>query len=111
MDKTAEGHNMLWIDGDKVGLKVIKIMRSMYGDRLVYPVKDFTPPMIPEYYLVIFTIDGEELDISCEFGDYVLASFSDKADLFVEEIEAELEKNLDSDKIKWFTLDSCSRGK
>lgn len=65
-------------------------MRRMYGDRLVYPVKDLTPPAIPEYYLVIFTIDGEELDISCEFGDYVLASFSDKADVCVKEIETEL---------------------
>ena len=72
MQKTAEGHNMLWIDGDKVGLKVIKIMRNMYGDRLIYPVKDLTPPAIPEYYYVIFSIDGEEMDISYELGDYVL---------------------------------------
>lgn len=48
--------------------------------------------MIPEFYYVIFSIDGEELDISCELGDYVLASFSDKADVFVEEIETELIK-------------------
>lgn len=92
MDKTAKGHNMLWIEGYKVGLEVIRIMRSMYGDKLVYPVKDLTPPMIPEYYYVIFSIDGEELNISCELGDYVLASFSEKADVFVEEIETELIK-------------------
>lgn len=92
MNKTAQRHNMLWINGDKIGLKVIGIMRRMYGDRLIYPVKDFTPPAIPEYYLVIFSIDGEEMDISCEFGDYVLSSFSDRADVFVKEIEAELIK-------------------
>ena len=92
MNKTAAGHNMLWIDGNKVGLEVIKIMRSMYGDKIIYPVIDLTPPMIPEYYYVLFSIDGEELNSSCEFGDYVLASFSDKADVFVEEIENELIK-------------------
>ncbi len=39
-----------------------------------------------------FAIDGEELNISCEFGDYVLAFFTDKADAFVKEIETELIK-------------------
>ena len=92
MQKTATGHNMLWIDGDNIGLEVVKIMRTMYGERLLYPIKDLTPPMIPEYYFVIFSIDGEDMDISCEFGDYVLASYSDKADVFVEEIENELIK-------------------
>lgn len=92
MQKTATGHNMLWIDGDNIGLEVVKIMRTMYGERLLYPIKDLTPPMIPEYYFVIFSIDGEDMDISCEFGDYVLASYSDNADVFVEEIEKELIK-------------------
>lgn len=93
MNKTASGHNMLWIDGDKIGLKVIKLMEKMYGNRLVYPVKDLTPPFIPEYYFVIFSIDGEELELSCEFGDYVLVSSSNRADDFVREIECELSKD------------------
>lgn len=64
MDKTANGHNMLWIDGDEVGLRIIDIIKDMYKDRLVYPVKDMTPLVIPEYYYVIFSIDGEEFSIS-----------------------------------------------
>ncbi len=91
MDKTTNGHNMLWIDGDIIGLKIVNIMRDMYGSRLIYPVKDMTPLAIPEYYFVIFSIDVEELDISCEFGDYVLAADSDKGDLFMEEIEREIQ--------------------
>lgn len=92
MDKTANGHNMLWIDGDDVGLNVIDILRDLYGKRLVYPVKDMTPPFIPEYYYVFFTIDEEELDISCECGDYIMASDSDKGDIFLLEVEKEIQK-------------------
>ncbi len=91
MDKTANGHNMLWIDGDEVGLRIIDIIKDMYKDRLVYPVKNMTPLAIPEYYYVIFSIDGEEFSISCEFGDYIIAAESDKGDLFLEEIDKRIQ--------------------
>lgn len=90
MNQTRVDHNMFSMDGNIINFnttKVVNMIKRMYGDRLVYPVLDFTPPMVPELYDVIFSIDGERLSLTYECGDYILFAHSDTGNRFVTEIE------------------------
>ena len=84
---TTSDNLMISWDEDKLGtFGIEKLLRKVYGSRLIYPLHDYTPFAVPELYLVIFSIDGATFNIEVDYGSVWIYADNENGNKYIEEI-------------------------